>query len=280
MSFDVASVKANAAPMGPDTTSANVPMGPGDYFGPTGGLFSARDMPLFNYITFAYKATSNDAKLLRDQLPKWALNDRFDVEARGPANATKDQMRLMMQSLLADRFKLVMRRETRQVPAFALVLVNPGKLGPQIQAHPSDVPCSSALAPGVMQGTTQPPSPVAGGFPATCGGIQGMDAVTPGRERFGGRDVTMTLVASTMTGLGNLDRPVVDRTALTGGFDFTMEWTPQSANPSSQNADSSTDPNELPFLAALKEQLGLKLQPTTAPIDSLVINHIEEPSPN
>ena len=280
MSFDVTSVKPNAAPMSQQTVSANVPMGPGDYYAPTGGLFSATDMPLFSYITFAYKATGNQAQILRAQVPKWVLSERFDIQARVTGAPTKDQMRLMMQSLLADRFKLAMRRETRQIPVFALVVVKPGKLGPQIQPHPSDVPCTSAIAPGVMSGSTSLPAPVAGGFPATCGGIQGMDPSTPGRVRSGARDVTMALIASTMSAMGNLDRPVLDRTGLTGGFDFTMEWTPQISGPLPPNTNFTPDPNGPTFLEALKEQLGFKLDSATGPVDVLVVDHIEEPMPN
>lgn len=70
-----------------------------------------------------------------------ATTDRFDIQARAEGNPGKDQMRLMMRSLLADRFKLAIHHETRQVPAFAIVLVKPGKTGPQLQLHPNDAPC-------------------------------------------------------------------------------------------------------------------------------------------
>jgi uncharacterized protein (TIGR03435 family) len=104
-----------------------VPLGPGDVYPPNGGVFSGTNVPLISYIYFAYKVTGSQFQLLLPHLPKWVLTDRFDIEARANGNPTKDQMRMMMQSLLADRFKLSMHYETQELPAFALVLANPEK---------------------------------------------------------------------------------------------------------------------------------------------------------
>lgn len=129
MAFDVASVKPNTAAPSPTNTNSNVALGPGDYYSPTGGLFSATNFPLNTYIAFAYKLTGNQGRVFQEQAPKWVLSDRFDIQARAEGSPTKDQMRLMMQALLADRFKLVMHSETRQLPVFGLVLDKAGKIG-------------------------------------------------------------------------------------------------------------------------------------------------------
>ena len=78
-------------------------------------------------------------------LPKWVWSDMYDIEARAPmSNATKDEMRLMMQSLLAERFHLAAHFENQTVPVFALVLAKPGKLGPNLRPHESGPPCDTA----------------------------------------------------------------------------------------------------------------------------------------
>lgn len=272
MEFNVASVKRDTSDV---TANSNVALGPGDYYSPTGGFFNAVNFPVYNYIIFAYKATADQTKTLRTQVPKWVLSDRFDVQARVAVNPSKDQMRLMMQSLLADRFKLVVHRETRQLPVFALLQDKPGKMGPQLQPHPADASCSTnPQTPSAY--SSSPPPTIAGGFPVTCGGIQPMPANTPGRLRIGGRNVTMALIASTLPAMpSGPDRPVLDQTGLSGNFDFVPEWTPESLSSTVQ-----TDTSGPTFLEAFKEQLGLKLEATKGPVDVLVIDQIEEPSPN
>ena len=81
-------------------------------------------------------------------------------------------------------------------------------------------------------------------------------------------------------GFLDLGRPVLDQTGLSGTFDFAIEWTPQLSGPLPPSTDFQPDPDGPTFLQALQEQLGLKLEPTTGPIDAFVIDHIEEPSPN
>jgi hypothetical protein len=121
MAFDVTSVKPNKSD---DRVYTNFPIGPGDVYSPTGGLFSAKHLPLIAYIQFAYRMTGAQIQDLISTLPKWTLTDNFDIEARVQGNPTKDQMRLMMQALLADRFKLAMHSESQQKPVYALVLAS------------------------------------------------------------------------------------------------------------------------------------------------------------
>src|SRR5579871_6601171 len=147
--FEVASVRENKSS---DLSTSNFPLDSGNAFvaidknyrsNPQGSLLSARNWPLLTYIAFAYKLTGTQYLALRFdfysglglQVPQLVRNDRYDLEARAPGSATKDQMRLMMQSLLAERFKLSAHWETRDVPVFALVQRKRGLLGPQLKPH-------------------------------------------------------------------------------------------------------------------------------------------------
>jgi hypothetical protein len=142
MAFEVASVKRTKGEAGPP----NFPVNVGEAYRPTGGHFRA-DFPLLVYIQFAYKFLPA-ATLEREMLghsPAWIATDSYNIDARAPAsNPTKDQMRLMMQALLADRFKLEAHFETKEVPVFALTLVKAGKLGPKLVLHADGPACDSA----------------------------------------------------------------------------------------------------------------------------------------
>ena len=278
MAFDSATVKQNkTAPA--YAAGSNFPLGPGDVYVPTGGAFRATNYPLINYIAFAYKMADDQEQSLRSQLPKWAMTDRFDIQGKGQGNPSKDQMRLMMQALLADRFHLAVHYETRQVPVLALVLDQPGKLGPLLQKHPDDSQC--ATTPVVPSpAPTAPPQLLDTRFPATCGGILAMPPSAAGRSRAGARNVPMELIASSI-GVGEgVDRPVLDKTGLTGMFDFAIEFTPQLNASSPPGANAHRDLTGPTFFEALREQLGLKLEPQTGPFDFLVISYVEEPSTN
>jgi uncharacterized protein (TIGR03435 family) len=276
MVFDSASVKQNTtAP--PNAVYFNFPIGPGDVYTPTGGTFRANNLPLVNYILFAYKIAPNQEEFITSQLPKWGVTDRFDIQAKAQGNPTKDQMRLMMQALLADRFRLAAHHEIRQVPVFALLVDQPGRLGPLLQKHPEGAPCPTTSAVPSPP-PTAPPQAVDNRFPASCGGELPMVPSAPGRVRGGARNVSMELIAGSLADGGGVDRPIVDRTGLSGKYDFAIEYSPEG--PSSVGANFRPDPTGPTFEQALKEQLGLKLESQTGPMDMLVIDFIGEPSPN
>jgi uncharacterized protein (TIGR03435 family) len=275
MAFEVASVKKNTtAPAA--ARSSSFPLGPGDVYVPNGGRFRAMNYPLLTYIEFAYKIADSQELLLLPQLPKWATTDRFDIQASVQGNPSKDQMRLMMQSLLADRFKLAVHYETRQVPVYALLLETPGKLGPLLQQHADDSPC--ATTPWVPSPPpTAPPQTLDTRFPGPCGGILGMPPSVPGRVRTGARNVSMELIASSMGGGDGVDRPVLDKTGLTGTFDFAIEFTPQLNGSSPPGVVSQRDLTGPTSIQAVKEQLGLRLEPQMGPMDVLVVDYVEQP---
>jgi len=278
MAFDIGSV-TRKTPAPPYPMGSNFPLGPGDVYVPNGGLFRATNLPLVTYIEFAYKLTENQDQFLLSQLPKWATTDRFDIQGRAQGNPTKDQMRLMMQSLLADRFRLAVHYETRQVPVFALIVDQPGRLGPLLQRHVGDSPCPTT--PQVPSpAPTAPPQFFDSRFPATCGGIVGMPPSKPGRVRTGARNVSMELIASSMGDGDGVDRPVLDKTGLAEMFDFAIEFTQQIRGSSSPGVVSQRDLTGPTSIEAIKEQLGLRLEPQIGPIQFLVIDYVEEPSAN
>lgn len=100
----------------------------------------------------------------------------------------------------------------------------------------------------------------------------------PGRMRAGARNVTMELIASSLAGPeGGVDRPVLDRTGLTGMFDFAIEFTPQPEGRSTSAPNSRADSRGPKYLQALKEQLGLRLEPQMGAVDVLVVDYVEQP---
>jgi uncharacterized protein (TIGR03435 family) len=253
---------------------------------PASGRLSGTNARLISYLYFAYNLTGNQFQLLMPQLPKWVISDHFDIQARADGNPSKEQMRLMMQSLLVDRFKLASHYETRRLPVFALVLVKPGTTGPQLQPHPQDSTCSTALSQTSAGVASAPTAAVAGGLPTVCGGIEGMPPSPSGRLRACARGVPIGLLASTLAQIANLDRAVLDRTGLSGNFDFTFEWTPQLHGPGRPQevlpvaANAHSGQAGPTFRQDLQEQLGLKLESQDGPVEVLVIDHIERPSEN
>jgi uncharacterized protein (TIGR03435 family) len=239
-----------------------------DNYIPTGGLFTA-DMSLQTYISFAYKLNLLNSGLAH--LPEWVATENFEIRARSAGNPTKDQMRLMMQSLLAERFKLVIHFETREQPVLALTLIKPNNPGPKLHPHVDGPACDSREPP---RDNSTANIDV---FPPMCNEFQAIEK--PDHEVLvGARNTTAELMAAFFSNVGHLGRPVVDQTGLSGPIDFTMEYTPDS------NAASGTGaPPDLKgetFLEAVKEQLGLKLEPTKARLDIPVVDHVERPSEN
>lgn len=261
--FEVASVKLDNDP---DVEPS------GESRAPTGDLYSVTKQQVAILISEAYGLSGNgyDFGQLMRQLPKWAQTDRFDIEARASSNPTKEQVHLMLRSLLADRFKFAMHYETRQGRFYNLVLVKPGKLGPNIRPFGNEPPCP----------TSPLSSPtIAGGFPSVCGVGRRLEPTRPGLVRTGFRNVSMqtfTQYAAIAEGPDwtDKDRPIFNHTGLSGTFDLIIEY----------DNNASSNPSAVPvgpaFIDALRDQLGLKLEPATGPIKTFVIDHIEEPTPN
>jgi uncharacterized protein (TIGR03435 family) len=278
MSFDVASVKQNTSG---HFLRPNFPLDDGDAYTADQISLSAKDSPLTTYIGFAYKLSVIQRQALNSQLPNWAATERFDIEARAATRSTKDQMRLMMQSLLANRFKLAAHFETQQGPIFALALTELGKTGPQLRPYSDDPPCSTVMPPDKSPVRTMPPKTALDELPAICGLLMVQNDLMPGGQLWTvvERHVTMQQIANDLPDIftSALGLPVIDETGLSGRFDFTMRINLKGAT---VYGGPGASPAASAVLDALKDQLGLKLVPATGPIKTLVIDHIEEPAPN
>lgn len=276
MEFDVASVRLNPGPAEP----ANFHLSPDDAYTPTGGVLNA-DYALTTYIFFAYKImpTREQFQALFGHLPKWVQTDNYEIHARATTmNPTKDQMRLMMQSLLKERFGLVVHLETQDTPVLEMTLMKPGTLGPQLHRHEDGPACDFKVA--AVHGAELKDTDI---FPSQCGGVEAENR--PNQTiLMGARDTTMEMMAKSFE-IGRVGRPVVDATGLSGTYDFKLTWTPEHGDfgraPVAGQADApAPDPQGTSFLAALKEQLGLRLTSGKAPLKVLVIDHIDRPSEN
>ena len=162
--------------------------------------------------------------------------DFYDISAKaeGDTPLTRDQARLILQTVLADRFHLKIHRETKDLPAYALTV---GKNGPKMKESAADAKFSAGQELGPLARMTD-------------------------------RKTTMTQFAGFLSVYA--DRPIVDKTGLTGFYDFTLEW-------SLNDAQDSAAPS---IFTAVQEQLGLKLESSRAPVEVLVIDHADRPSEN
>jgi uncharacterized protein (TIGR03435 family) len=268
MAFEVASVKPSKGAFVPPS----LPLTPWDDYIATNGRFRA-DATLSTYIQFAYKLWPNELQSREfSHLPKWADTDRYSIEARAATgNPTKDQMRLMVQSLLAGRFQLDAHFEARELPVFELRLAKTGRLGPKLISHADGPPCDK---PGNSPGDGLP------GFPGDCHSLSAIDK--PGTRLIltGSRDVTMDVLAGALSISSGLGRPVIDKTGLEGKFDFTLEWAREPRGSAAFDSPAPAAPAGPTPIEALRDQLGLKLEPAKAAIPILVIERAERPSEN
>jgi uncharacterized protein (TIGR03435 family) len=186
--------------------------------------------------------------------PSWVQSDRFDIEGKAEGTPNQEQMREMLRSLLADRFTLVVHRETREMPAYALTLARgDGRLGSELRrAAPCEAPA-------------QPSQPTAG---PRCGGF------SVGNGSIKGVGITMTQLAAELPSATE-GRYVVDRTGLSGVFDASLIWNADALHPDAPAAERAAS-----IFAAIQEQLGLKLEATTASIEAIVIDSAERPRGN
>lgn len=268
MGFEVASVKPSQGEFVPSSLALT----PWDDYSPTTGRFRADDT-LSTYIQFAYKIWPSEIESRElSRLPKWVSADRYSIEARAAtANPTKDQVRLMVQSLLAERFQLAAHFEAREVPVFELRLAQPAKRGPKLVPHTDGPPCDK---PGTSPGEGLP------GFPRDCHSLSAIDKPGTLLVIVGSRDVTMDVLTGVLSMLPlELGRPVIDHTGLTGRFDFTLEWAREPRSPAASDAPPPAPSGPTP-IEALRDQLGLKLEPSKASLPVLVVDRVERPSGN
>ncbi|NUQ27579.1 MAG: TIGR03435 family protein [Acidobacteriaceae bacterium] len=254
MNFEVASIKPDDGPFKPPSFALSAD----DWFSDPNGRFHA-DFGLATYIRFAYKLwlTPEEERAMLARLPDWVKSgQRYEIQANAPPHLTKDQYRLMMQSLLAERFGLKIHFEQKEVPVLAMSLAKPGRPGPRLVPHERGVPCGNE-----SQGT----------YPPLCYGYMARPA-EGGMWLNASRGTTMEMFANFvgMTGQmrGEIDRRVVDQTGLTGQWDFTMEMPPP------QQMRKPDDPAGPSMLEALRDQLGITLKPSRATVSLPVIDAV------
>jgi uncharacterized protein (TIGR03435 family) len=205
--------------------------------------------------------------------PDWIDSERYDIDAKAsaefqfaPGGPPKDML-LMLRSLLEERFKLVTHREAREMPIFELVVARKdGTLGPGL--HKSSVDCDVLFAAG-RAGAPPPRQP---NEPPPCRLMGG-----PARTIAAG--VTMQQLAANLS--NHLERFVVDKTGLTERFDFNLGWTPDRLPTAAPPPGiPPIDPNGPPLVTALQEQLGLKVEAAKGPVDVLLIDNVDHPTPD
>jgi uncharacterized protein (TIGR03435 family) len=255
-----------------------------------GGRFVATNVTVRFLVQYAYGL--QPAQMIGG--PDWLNSDRFDIEAKGPpANGDESaaaklgapsQTQLMVRALLADRFKLGVHTETRDLPIFALVTANKdGRLGPELKASTlnCNTPEPAKLAEkdkGSVPAKRVEKTSKESGEPPACGIRIGGG---PGTMVVGG--ASLAQVASSLTPW--VGRIVVDRTGLTGNFDLTLKWTPDQMPQGFDKKIAAgglapADPNGPSIFTAVQEQLGLKLDAQKGPVEVLLIDRVEHPVEN
>lgn len=247
--FEVASIKRNVEP--------NVQLGIRPIN--NGSRFSAVvTAKMLIQVAYGYEVALLDSQIV--DAPAWVNEDQFEIVATpdGPIAERPDAQPLrlfaMMQNLLADRFRLRLRRQTRQLPIYELVMERgDGRPGPRLR--PPD---------GLCEPFRLTSGPIAD-FSRLCG------IRNAGPGGLTGRSVTLEDLARRLAFNPDVQRIVRDRTGLSSTFDLDLEFTPFNVDP---------EPSAAPTIfTALREQLGVQLDPATGPVEVLVIEHVEPPTP-
>lgn len=238
LEFEVASIKRSA----PDNQRFSIDTQPG-------GRFTTSNSTVRALIRMAYHVY--DFQIAKT--PGWIDTENYDIAAKSGGQASDAQIQRMVQTLLADRFKLALHRETRELPVYALVVARGGsKLH---EAAPGDFGPMGRLSAGP-------------------GG-------QPGAIRVVAKGVPLVGLAAMLPTL--LGRPALDMSGLAGKYDFTLEFAPDQMmrGPSDGGPDSPLpDLSGTSIFAALQEQLGLRLEVRKGPVEVLVIDRVERPTEN
>jgi len=299
LTFEVASIKP-AAPMQPGRMMMGSRGGPGTA---DPGHLTYNNLSLKNMLVNAF-----GVKGYQISGPAWLDSERFDLVAKIPQGATKDQVKIMMQNLLKERFHLEVHHDTKELPMYALVV---GKGGPKMKESPEDPPAS--VTGGPSDSAPKPPD----GPPALGKVSVGPDGTIKLPPGFGPKEGCIMMMMMSPAGpkshmqcskqtmaklaeqLSNqMDRPVNDTTGLTGKYDFNLDFLPDESRmgpmmmPMGGGAASFSHDgpgpgpmpkgegqeqvNLAPLPAALQEQLGLKLEQKKGPVDLIVVDKMDK----
>ena len=277
LAYEVATIKLNTSGDGMMRIGG---LGPG----PGGGVFRVTNLPLRQLIILAYADRSQGPPapgggqpgLAITGGPGWINTDRYDIEARPEQGfiPTTEQAQKMLQALLEERFGLQVRHETKDGPIYALIVAK-GGLKAKKSADQTPLNFGAPTPAGPAGGPPPPPPP-----PFNPGGPMPRGMMMVGIGQLRATAQTMTGFAGLLT--GSAGRKVVDRTSLEGLYDFELNWTPDQM-PANLPADvpfPRPDPNGPSIFTALQEQLGLKLESATGPLESIVIEKVHKPTEN
>jgi uncharacterized protein (TIGR03435 family) len=202
---------------------------------------------LASLVTMAYNIPR-----YRLSAPDWLPTSKFDIVAKIPPGATREQYRLMLQNLLAKRFKLALHHDTKEIPIYELVVA---KNGPKLKESPED--------PAVAGAGLQPP-PLMSSPPRGYSGSVVMQCTKCSMELF------ITRLA------GQLGTPVTDATGLQAKYDILLHWSGLQPSTASEPLAAEAANAEPTIFDAVQVQLGLKLVKKNDPVDMLVIDHLEK----
>jgi uncharacterized protein (TIGR03435 family) len=239
--------------------------------------FKVQNASIADLIRFAYMVKST-AQL--PQEPRWIHSDKFDIDAKIAESQIEvmkkltpdhrfEQNRFMVQSLLSDRFGLKLSSQMKSLPVYALVVA---KGGPRLK----EVENLSPAQPG----STPPLATTPATSPAPTTGLGHMPTLTGGRGELNAGAVSMPFFTDWVSRQPEMaDRVVIDATGLKGSYNFDLNWSPDDGHAPLLNGvpQESTGPS---IFTAFQEQLGLKLESRKAPVEVLVIDHVEPPSAN
>jgi uncharacterized protein (TIGR03435 family) len=298
LTFEVASIKPAAMP---------TPNGRGMmYMRPPSGGPGSKDPGRINYPFITLKSLIMNAYDVKDYQvsgPPYLDSERFEVTAKMPPDTTQEQFRVMLQNLLAERFKLTVHKDTKELPMYSLVVA---KGGPKLTESAEAPPVKEGEDPGAL-----PPPPPLGqikmgpdGFPILPapllgGGRGGMFFMgMPGKMRLSAQKQTMKDLADNLS--SRLARPVADETGLTRKYDFALTFSTEGLNmpmmpgppppppgggggavavtggeggrgPGQTEAEAPPD-----IFRAIQSQLGLKLDAKKGPVTMIVVDHVEK----
>jgi len=227
------------------------------------GRITIENFSLPNLIRAAYALRS-----YQFSAPNLSETETFNISAKVPDGTTKEQSLVMLQNLLAERFKLVVHHEQKEIPVFELVVSKGGsKMTPPPSKNddsaPPPPPPNTARLPG-------PPALGADGYPVLGAQQKNGMAVMNGRARMRASNESMAKFATALA--GQTGRPVEDKTGLEGEYNIELYWSSEGARPNAA-VDLDTGPT---LMEAIQDQLGLKLQQTKGQVDILVVDHVEK----
>jgi uncharacterized protein (TIGR03435 family) len=288
LTFEVASIKPSAPP---DGRGMRVWMTGGPET-PDPGRWTTENFSLASLVTLAY-----NLKRYEYSGPSWMDTERFDIVAKVPLGATKEQFRVMLQNLLVERFKLTFHNEKKEMQVYELMVA---KNGPKLKESVEEPPSAEAAKAGgpdagALGAPPPPPPPPPGGvmpritmdkegFPVLPGGMAGRGPMTimmNGRARTQAFRQSSQQIADMLS--NQIGKPVTDATGLKGKYDFKLQWAADSMGrmppppPGAEGGAPSPPEDSGPTIyAAIQDQLGLKLEQKKGQVEMLVVDHAEK----